>query len=544
MKKMSFVAALLACAATLISLAQAQNTTRQPDESMRIQPTGTYALKPAVERTPEQMDAFEATFVAPIEMEEPRPRPTIDPVLYEQLKHEANIQPRGIKPGGGGGANFSVNPLTAKVDTKFAGASYCDEDFDSECWNPPDVGGAIGKSQFVSVSNDEVEVRSRTGALTKINSLNGFFGYSTEAIYDPRVQWDPEWQRWIITCLGFPEGTTGANGTAVHQYLFIGISQTSSATGAWWIYSLDVNFFGGTGSLYDFDMLGMTQDALIFTGNIFGANAFLGSNLFSVAKARLYGGFAYGFEYWKGLEATLQPADQMLTDQNGYAWLAAITGNNIYMYAMGSPANPNQTSLSGPFTVSGVSAFTAPPNAAQPSACAGSATLDTDDGRFEQVGIQNGDTYYQVHAEGLAGYTSNRYYVITGLLSFAPTVSVSNYVYASSTSEDWNPSIAADPNGDFAINWSSDDPDGGLLPSEHYVDNSAGNPVDAPGIAVYTSASCYNTGSPFRWGDYSSITLDYGSGTRAVNTTKLFWVDNETTPNLNVWSTEVGKVAY
>jgi hypothetical protein len=194
--------------------------------------------------------------------------------------------------------------------------------------------------------------------------------------------------------------------------------------------------------------------------------------------------------------------------------------------------------------VSGVQAFTAPPNAPQPSGCAGSATLDTDDGRFEQVGIQNGDTYYQIHAEGLAGFTSNRYYVITGLLSFAPTVSVSNYVYASSTSEDWNPSIAADPNGDFAINWSSDDPSGGLLPSENYVDNSAGNPNGAVGIPVYTSASCYNTGAPFRWGDYSSITLDYGSATKASSTTKLFWVDNETTPNLNVWSTEVGKISY
>jgi hypothetical protein len=540
MKKLSFVAALLACAATLISLAQAQNTTRKPDEGMRIQPTGTYVLKPAVERTPEQMDAFEATYVAPIEMEEPRPRPTIDPVLYEQLKHEANIQPRGIKPG----ADFSVSPLTIKVDTKFAGASYCDEDFDSECWNPPDVGGAIGKSQFVSVSNDEIEIRSRTGALTKINSLNGFFGYSTEAIYDPRVQWDPEYQRWIVTCLGFPQGTTGSGGNATVQYLFMAISQTSSATGAWWIYALNVNFFGGTGSLYDFDMLGMTQDALIFTGNIFGATSFQGSNLFEAAKARVYGGYGYGFEYWTGLEATLQPADQLFTDQNGYAWLAAITGNNIYMYALGSPSNPGDATLHGPYTVTGVPAFSAPPNAPQPSSCAGSATLDTDDGRFEQTGIQNGDTYYQIHAENLAGFTSNRYYVITGLLSFAPTVSVSNYVYASASSEDWNPSIAADPNGDFAINWSSDDPGTGLLPSENYVDNKGGNPNGAVGSPVYTSASCYNTGTPFRWGDYSSITLDYGAGPQASTTTKLFWVDNETTPSLNFWSTEVAKVVY
>jgi len=534
-RKFAVAAVIVACAMTLISLAYAEPA--KPESSKKISPAGIHVVKPAVLRTPEQMDAFEATYVAPEEREEPEPRPTIDPVLYKQLKHLADITPKGIRP------NANVSPAPeAKVVTKFGGASYCDVVFDGECWFPPDVSGAIGKTQFVSVSNDEIEIRSRTGTLQKMQSLNAFVGYSTEAIYDPRVQYDPIWQRWIVTCLGFPEGSD-----ATTQYLFIAVSQTNSATGSWWIYSDNVNGFGGTGSLYDFDMLGQSQDALIFTANIFGATEFDGSSLFTVAKALLYNGFGWDVPYWIGLESTLQPADQLEGDGNGYAWLAAAptSSSEIYMYAVASPSNPDNTAFYGPYTVSGVPGYSVPPSAAQPSSCANGATLATGDNRFQNVGIQNGDTFYQTHTFNDSGYPTPRYYVITGLLSFNPTVSVTNYFYTTGSSNDWEPSIAADPAGHFALTYSSTDPGNGVLPSMRYVDNNGGDPFGpGVGINVYTSASCYNTGTPYRWGDYSSTTLDPGTGSVSSTGTKTFWIDNETTPSLNDWSTEIAKITY
>src|ERR1700681_3115404 len=118
------------------------------------------------------MAAFDATFVSPGQVREAAVRPTMDEAQYAAIKHAADLAPRAAsRPG----ALSPDSPLAA-VTKKFGGPSECDAG--SGCWIPPDVAGAIGKSQFVSVSNDVFEVRSRGGALLQTKSLNGLFGYS------------------------------------------------------------------------------------------------------------------------------------------------------------------------------------------------------------------------------------------------------------------------------------------------------------------------------------------------------------------------------
>jgi hypothetical protein len=403
--------------------------------------------------------------------------------------------------------------------------------------------GFIGKSQFVSASNNMFEVRSRAGLLLKSVSLNALMGYSTEALFDPRVQYDEEYQRWIVTADAFAESTTV-------QYFFVAVSKTSSATGAFWVYSTNTNGFTGTGSFFDFPMVGISQDAILVTANIFGSSSFLGAYEFSLSKARLYNGYGWSVPIFKGLIATLAPAHQLLTDQNGYAWFASAPGNSgaMYMYAQSFPSNPNDTAMFGPYTVSGVATYSFPPAAAQPGSCAPTgAKLDTSDNRFQNVGTQNGDVYYQVHTisdSNSGGFPAPRYYVITGLLSFAPKVAVQNDFWASSTSYDFNPSIAADPAGHFGITWSETDPANGVLASERFTDNNGGNPVSATGINVFTSASCYTGVGTSRWGDYSQTSIDPGTGAVSSTGTKIFWIDNETIPSANFWSTEIAKMTY
>jgi hypothetical protein len=535
MKKFAFVAALIVCAVTLISLASAQDTSSRilPDISKKMQPTTQLQLNHAIERTPEQMDRFDATMAAPSEEKvEPAPRPTMDEALYAQLKRAAAMAPHTAKPSGGNGLVDA--PLAI---TKFVGATECDGG--SGCWIPPDVAGSIGKTQWVSVSNDMIEVHSRAGAVTKLNSLNGFFGYSNQSMFDPRVQYDEEYQRWIVTADAFQESATT-------QYLGIAVSQTNSATGKWWIYFVNTNNFTGAGSFYDYPMLGISQDAVFFTANIF--NPFTGSSLFSVAKARLYNGFGFGVPVYLGLAATLEPPHQLLTDQNGYAWLAAAPGGSsaIYMYTEICSATPNCTTLYGPYAVAGVAGYGIPPAAAQPTSCApAGANLDTLDNRFQNQGTQNGDLYYQVHTTSDFGVPTPRYYIISGLLSFSPAVAVWNDFYgAGVTTNDWNPSIASDPAGHFALNWSSTDPSNGVRASMYFADNKTANPVNSTGTNIFQSASCYTGIGTSRWGDYSQTTVDPGTGTQANTNTKIFWITNETIPSANFWSTEVAKLPY
>ena len=245
MKKFAFVVALSACAVTLISLAPAQ---ARPDESKRIAPTvERFNVPGAVVRTPEQMDAFDATYANPGQVREVGIRPTMNEAQYAAMKRAADLAPRmASRPG----AFLPDSPLVS-VTKKFVGATQCDGP--GGCWIPPDVAGAVGKSQFVSVSNDIFEVRSKGGTLLQTKSLNSFFGYATEAMFDPRVQYDEEYQRWIVTADAFEE----PSGTV--QVFGIAISLTNSATGNWYRYFINTNGFTGNGNLYDYPMLGLSQ---------------------------------------------------------------------------------------------------------------------------------------------------------------------------------------------------------------------------------------------------------------------------------------------
>jgi len=447
-------------------------------------------------------------------------------------QQQAALAPRTPKPTSG---NFGPNaPLSTLV---FTGATECDGA--SGCWTPPDVAGAVSKANWISTSNDVIEIHSKGGSVLKTNSLNGFFGYSAQSMFDPRVQYDEEYQRWIVTADAFEEASNTV------QIFGIAISKTSSATGAFYRYFINTNGFTGAGNFYDYPMLGLSQDAVLFTANVFTGSGFAGSSLFSVAKARLYNGFGWGVPVFTGLSGTMQAAHQNLTDQNGEIWYAAAPGNSgaIYMVYETNPANPSNTGLFGYFGVSGVPAYSIPPSAKQPAGCGG--LLDTLDNRFQNQGTQSGDSYYQVHDVNDAGFPTVRYYVISGLLTHAPTVALTSLVFKSSSSNDWNPSIAADAFGRFGIDWSLTVPgSGGTNPSEMFADNNGSNPGPGSGLIVFTSASCANTSGTSRWGDYSQVSIDPGTGVTANTNTKIFWIVNETMPGVNFWSTEIAKIVY
>src|SRR4029079_222217 len=104
-------------------------------------------------------------------------------------------------------------------------------------------------------------------------TLATFFGYTTEALFDPRVAYDSTWNRWIVTAIAVQESSTV-------QRLFIAVSTTADPTGSFFTYNLNVTFF--TGDFYDFPQLGMDQDAILFTANIFNGATSHGADFFSV----------------------------------------------------------------------------------------------------------------------------------------------------------------------------------------------------------------------------------------------------------------------
>jgi hypothetical protein len=184
-------------------------------------------------------------------------RPTISPSAYAAAKKvaEANYSP--IKP-----APFAPVPAAPPktVFKNFSGASQINST------RPPDTHGAAGASQFVEMTNNQVNIFNKSdGSLAKSVSLASFFNYTAQSLFDPRVVYDPVWKRWIVTADAFAESSTV-------QKFFFAISKTSNATGAFYVYSANVTAFLSSGDFWDFPQVGFDQDAVIFTANVFASN--------------------------------------------------------------------------------------------------------------------------------------------------------------------------------------------------------------------------------------------------------------------------------
>jgi len=271
------LAAVIGCAALFsVSATSAQQ---------KIAPTATLEVAPAT-----IVDA-QPNFV----MEQPLPpreipfRPTMDRSDYDAAKARANFYgPGAAKP-----FTETFAPLATPAIrlTNFSAHSA------TEGLRPPDTEGAVGITHFVEVTNSHIDMYTRqntaTLPLAKSVTLATFFGYTTETLFDPRVVYDSTWNRWIVTADAFAE-----SGTV--QRFFIAVSTSADPTSTFFIYNLNVNFFGNN-NFWDFPQLGMDQDAVLFTANIFNGNTFLGADFFAVAKARLYNGLGFTVPVFTGL---------------------------------------------------------------------------------------------------------------------------------------------------------------------------------------------------------------------------------------------------
>ncbi len=521
--RLLFTVVVVAFALGLVTLATAQ------DASKRIQPT-TYAQATSTLRTPQMMDAFEATSVAPTPRVAPF-RPTMDINSYRALKQQARAA-SGSKPLASQGALSP--PVTGSL---FAGPSQCQGS--GTCWFPPDVAATSGAyNDIVAVHNSMFAVYSNSGTQLRLISLNAFFGYSTQPFFDPRVVYDSVWSRYCVTSAAFPESAT-------IQIYGIACTVNGNPMGGWHVYLFNVGQFIPSGGFYDFPMVGDSQDAVIFSANVFGPSTFAFNAVYALSKATLFNGRGFSIPVFEpNYGGTVTPARELI-DGNGYAWLASNNASgNIAMFAFGYPASPPDSHLYGPYNVT-VAAYSVPPGAPQPTCTASTDLVDTSDTRFVNMGIQNGDAYYQTHTVGIGAYAIPKYYIIRGLLSFTPTVAAAdtNYFYASGTSQDFNASIAADGGNRMVLNWTSVDAPNGINPQIRFTGRLSSDPaVGGPGTVLYTSPACLsgNYDSNFgeqRWGDYSQASSDPA-------TSGQFWIDNETVPNTNSWGTVIGRIHF
>ena len=408
---------------------------------------------------------------------------------------------------------------------------------------PPDphVAAGGGRSRHVvEVGNSFIGVYNRGGERLLSTSLSAFFDVpppppSANLLFDPRVVYDTLWNRWVVIADARPRSAT-------EQLFHMAISLSDDATGPYFIYKFNVATTAG--DFFDFPQLGMDQDAIIVTANIFDADGdFKYAEAFSIAKARLYNGLSFSVPFFIGLPGTLAPP--IVQDQAAVSYLIAAPpgGEVLQLYAMRETARPGATSLARQANVP-VATYRFPPDATQPGT---NVLLDTLDARFVNASSQVGNLLYQVHTIAFGpqgGPPTPRWYKID---TSTNTALIQQFFFASATSNDWNASIAANARDEVFVTWSSDEPGRvGTFPEVRISGKQAGDAAIPPGTSVEVSPSFYTAGQSIgtaRWGDYSAVALD-PVGTSTCEPFRQAWIANQKAKAPDVWGTTLAQTGF
>lgn len=503
------LAAVIGCAALFsVSAASAQQ---------EIAPTAT------LEGAPATVVAAQPNFV----MEQPLPareipfRPTMDRSDYDAAKARVNFYgPAAAKP-----FRKTFAPLATPVIKNF----NFDGHSSTEGLRPAAAHGAVGTTHFVEVTNSHIDMWKiqpglGTNGLPPDESvtLATFFGYATEALFDPRVVYDSTWNRWIVTAAAFSESTTV-------QRFFIAVSTTADPTGTFFIYNLNVTFF--TGDFFNFPQLGIDQDAVLFTANIFNGPSFHGADFFSVAKARLYNGLGFSVPVFTGLVGTLAPP--IVRDQNSSTFLIASPPSGTTFSKYTASNTSKATTLTGPVSIT-VPSYSVPPSAHQPGT---TKLLDTSDSRFVNASTQSGNDLWQTHTIALGSFPAPKFYRLN---TSTNTVSQSGFYFASATSDDFNASIAANDAGNCFVTWTSTDASNGNNAQVRASGKLSADAGIAAGPNAFTSPTFYSPSAdnPELWGPYSAVTTDPLDAANA-------WLVNETvTAGGTIWGSDIVRIGF
>lgn len=445
-------------------------------------------------------------------------RPTMDRAAYDAAKAQANSKAFvTVKP-----FTEALAPLTSPVirQTNFNGHSSTDG------LRPPDTHGAVGSTHFVQVTNSHIDMWTRqntaTLPLAKSVTLATFFSYTTETLFDPRVIYDSTWNRWIVTADAFAESATV-------QRFFIAVSTSADPTSTFFIYNLNVNFFGNN-NFWDFPQLGIDQDAVLFTANIFNGPTSLGADFFAIAKARLYNGLGFSVPVFTGLVSTLAPP--IVRDQNASTFLIAAppTGTSFSKYTATNTSRAG-IGLTGPVSIT-VPSYSVPPAAHQPGT---TKLLDTSDSRFVNASTQSGNDLWQTHTIALGSFPAPKFYRLN---TSTNAVTQSGFYFASGTSDDFNASIAANDAGDCFVTWTSTDASAGKNAQVRLSGKTSAGAGIAAGPLAVTSGNFYHPSSdnPERWGDYSAVTTDPLNAANA-------WLVNEKSMGL-LWGSRIVQFGF
>lgn len=158
---------------------------------------------------------------------------------------------------------------------------------------PMDNTMAVSRNGFVvSAINSNIIFAMPDGEVTYSRGFADFYkvlGLGTR-MFDPRVIFDPEQNRFIVVCLHGSDPNT--------SYLCLAFSKTEDPNGEWHFYKIKGDVLGD-GVWFDFPNIGVSKEDLYIAGNMFSDdNGFRYSMILQISKDDAYQGKEITWKYY------------------------------------------------------------------------------------------------------------------------------------------------------------------------------------------------------------------------------------------------------
>jgi len=357
-------------------------------------------------------------------------RPTMPMADYIAAKNAAAARAPSAAKGGG-----AAPPPATGVSLYIQVASTNEAQTTGGNVFPPDGDVATSASWMVQVNNDIIVMYNWLNNAFVSKNFATFFQDGNDFLFDPRVIYDPYWDRFVVLV----DGCNPCTGPNTSSFFFVFVSATGDPSGSWWYYRYSPGT--ATGDFADFPQLGMDLNSLIITYNDFLGNGGFDARTFSLAKALMYSGNGTPFGVFTGGTCTIAPP--YVLDNSGVDYLLAFCPGDTKVY-IGSMRDTGLSTASVNLwdnTVN-VGYHGTPPQAPQPGV---NYDLDTGDNRFENRSLQVGSRILNA-ATILDGTATAAWYDFN--IGVSPHTLVADGLwFGSGTSSDWHPAINANTVG-------------------------------------------------------------------------------------------------
>jgi len=421
---------------------------------------------------------------------------------------------QGIEATELGGAGLFLPAATGpNLESDFAGIELGDS---GASYIPSDCTGAVGTTQFVEVVNCALAVYDKsTGSKVSHVTLSSFFNASSPG--DPRVVFDHDADRWIVTATDF------------NTKIYFAFSNSANALGTWYKTSITISSGSDANRSPDYPTLGVDSQGVYMAAYMFGGSGDP-MTLLAVDKAPLLSGSLGTVTAFRNLpwEGAIQPCDTYGT--SSYEYLVSVYGSNqIRVRRLAGPLTSPTLTTVGYVTVA---SHSDPPNA---PALGSSPGLNTVDDRLMNACYVNG-SIYTAHCVSYNSKAAARWYQIN-----ASSVSlVQSGTVTDSTLYYFFPTITANAAGDVVMGFSGSK--SSQYCGAYYTGRLAGDPAGQMATPVQYKAG---TGAinhldgygRNRWGDYSHTSLDPSDNS-------TIWTIQGVGLTGNTWGTHAAELAY